>query len=101
MSFKTMSIEELKVLLSLREATVQLIDIRDQQAFQEGHIDGAQHIGQHNVDDFVLQADMDKPLVVCCYSGMMSQSAAQHFFEQGFSEVYSLAVGYYAWKTGA
>ena len=96
MTFKIMSVDELKA--RLQDSQVQVIDIRDQQAFHAEHIENAQHIGEHNMDAFLLEADMDKVLVVCCYSGMMSQNAAQYFFEQGFCEVYSLQGGYLAWQ---
>jgi thiosulfate sulfurtransferase len=38
------------------------------------------------------------PVVVCCYHGNSSQSAAQFLVEQGFTEVYSLNGGFEQWK---
>jgi len=41
---------------------------------------------------------MDKPVVVVCYHGMSSQSAASYLNEQGFDDIYSLDGGYSAWS---
>ena len=95
MSFKILTIVDAVDLLEANGT--QLIDIRDQAAFEAGHIEGAENVGDHNIDGFIGSADMDKPLIICCYSGMMSQNAANYFCEQGFDEVYSLEGGYTAW----
>lgn len=96
MSFKIICISDAQMLISTPQT--QVIDIRDHAAFSVGHINGAQHVGEHNIDGFIAAADMDKPLIICCYSGMMSQNAAAYFCEQGFDEVYSLEGGYSAWQ---
>jgi thiosulfate sulfurtransferase len=38
--------------------------------------------------------------LVYCYHGHSSQSAAEHFVENGFANVYSLDGGYTAWPQG-
>lgn len=96
MSFKIISSGDAKKII--QEAAAQVIDIRDQASFLASHIEGAQQVGEHNIDGFMATADMDKPLIVCCYSGMMSQNAAAYFCEQGFDDVYSLEGGYSAWQ---
>lgn len=104
MPFKVLTIPDFKLMLNSLEAQVdlpvpvQVIDIRDQASFEAGHIEDAQNVGEHNIDGFIAQADMDSPLVICCYSGMMSQNAANYFCEQGFDSVYSLEGGYTAWQ---
>jgi thiosulfate sulfurtransferase len=77
---------------------VTLIDIRDEASFQAGHISNSIHIDNHSVQPFIQQANQDIPLIVCCYHGNMSQSAAQFFSEQDFSDVYSLDGGYSDWQ---
>ncbi len=102
MSFKRIGIEEAKQLL-LNSATaapvksVQIVDIRDDEAFGQGRIDNAVHLHNANLQEFVDNADLDAPLLVYCYHGHMSQSAAAYFAEQGFAEAYSLDGGYEAW----
>lgn len=97
MNFKRISVLEAKELLQTNSAT-QIIDIRDEDSFESGHIPSAQHIHNSNVQEFLSGADMDQPLLVCCYHGNMSQSAAAYFAEQGFDQSYSLDGGYEAWQ---
>lgn len=80
------------------EQPVQVVDIRDDAAFAAGHMPSAKHIHNSNIQEFIAEADLDSPLLVCCYHGNMSQSAAAYFAEQGFAETYSLDGGYEAWK---
>ena len=82
-------------LLAGTEATV--LDIRDPQSYQTGHIAGAIHVEQIDIDTFVEQQPKEKPLVICCYHGNSSVSAAGFFAEKGFTDVYSLDGGYEAW----
>lgn len=73
-------------------------DIRDINAFNAGHIKGAQHLSNENITDFVRKTDIDAPVVVCCYHGNSSQQAAQYLISQDFTDVYSLDGGFSAWQ---
>jgi len=95
MNFKRIAPQDYKQLASQGECT--LLDIRDPHSFNQGHIDDAVHIEEINVESFVDEQPKDKPLVICCYHGISSQSAAAYFAEKGFTEVYSLDGGYEGW----
>ena len=82
----------------LREAGAQVVDIRDPQSFAMGHVSGSRHIDNYSVADFIREADLDAPLLVFCYHGNSSQSAAAYLVGQGFSEVYSLDGGFELWR---
>ncbi len=97
MNFKRISVAEAQQLLQANPAT-QVIDIRDEASFASGHIESAQHVYNGNVQDFIAAADPSQPLVVCCYHGNSSQSAAAFFAEQGFAQSYSLDGGFEAWQ---
>jgi thiosulfate sulfurtransferase len=84
--------------LMIHETDVQLVDIRDEHAFEQAHIPGAFHLGNHNIQDYIREADLDKPLIVYCYHGNSSQPAAAYLHEQGFEEVYSMDGGFEAWR---
>ena len=84
---------------TLRERQAVLVDIRDPQSFAQGHICGALHLDNHSLADFIAQADFEQPLVVVCYHGNSSQSAAAYLAGQGFSEVYSLDGGIELWRS--
>jgi len=83
---------------ALREQAAVVVDIRDPQAYAAGHITGAQHLDNHNIADFIRAADLDAPVIVSCYHGNSSQSAAAYLISQGFSDVYSLDGGFELWR---
>ncbi|WP_313338215.1 thiosulfate sulfurtransferase GlpE [Stutzerimonas nitrititolerans] len=76
-----------------------IVDIRDAHSFAEGHIPGSTHLDNHSLPDFIAAADLDQPLIVSCYHGHSSQSAAAYLAHQGFSDVYSLDGGFEGWRT--
>lgn len=83
---------------TLRQQGAVVVDIRDPQSFAAGHISASQHLDNHSLHGFISQADLDKPLIVACYHGNSSQSAAAYLAGQGFSEVYSLDGGFELWR---
>ncbi len=93
--FKRIPPEQAK---ALREQGAVVVDIRDPESFSHGHIAGSQHLDNHSLHDFIAKADLDKPLIVACYHGNSSQSAAAYLVGQGFSEVYSLDGGFELWR---
>lgn len=95
MKFKRIGVDQARELIS---QAVQLVDIRDDQAYGQGHIGDAIHLHNSNLQEFLEQADPELPLLVYCYHGHMSQGAAAFFAEHGFSETYSLDGGFEAWK---
>lgn len=95
--FKHISAEAANALLQADAA--QLVDIRDEPSFTAGHIKGATHLDNTSLQDFILEADPDLAVIVCCYHGNSSQPAASFLNEKGFEEVYSLDGGFELWKT--
>jgi thiosulfate sulfurtransferase len=83
---------------ALREQGAVLVDVRDAQTYASNHIPQSHHLDNHSIADFIRSADLDKPLVVVCYHGNSSQSAAAYLVGQGFSEVYSMDGGFELWK---
>jgi thiosulfate sulfurtransferase len=82
----------------LRQQGAVVVDIRDLASFSAGHISGSQHLDNHSLHAFITQGDLDVPLIVACYHGNSSQSAAAYLAEQGFSDVYSLDGGFELWR---
>lgn len=83
---------------ALREQGAVVVDIRDPQSFANGHISGSTHLDNHSLAAFIAAADFDQPLIVTCYHGNSSQSAAAYLAHQGFAEVYSLDGGFELWR---
>lgn len=83
---------------ALMEQGAGIADIRDAQSYAQAHISGSINLTNENMHQFMHDADMDNPLLVCCYHGISSQNAAQFLIEQGFDEVYSINGGFEAWR---
>ncbi|GJM12156.1 MAG: thiosulfate sulfurtransferase GlpE [Pseudohongiella sp.] len=99
MEFKRIDVQQARALLDAApENGLQVVDIRDEQSFANGHISSAVHLDNSSVQPFVDNADTSKPLLVYCYHGNMSQSAAAYFGEQGFEEAYSMDGGFSDWE---
>lgn len=96
MDFKRISPEQAQ---ALREQQAVVVDIRDPNSFANGHITDSIHLDNHSLHDFIAKADLDAPLIVTCYHGNSSQSAAAFLANQGFSEVYSLDGGFELWRS--
>ena len=94
-SYRRISAEQAKTLMDETEATV--VDVRDSVSYQAGHIADSVHLTNENVQNFLGAAPRGKPLIVYCYHGNASQSAAQFFADRGFANVYSLDGGFHAW----
>ena len=76
-----------------------VVDIRDKDSFDQGHIDGALNLLNDNIDSFVLDTEKNQCIIVYCYRGNSSQRAAQFLTDRGFKNVYSLNGGYEQWKS--
>lgn len=95
-SFRHMSVAELAEQLR-GDAPVVVVDIRDPQSFDSGHINGALRLHDGNAAQFVADSDKSARTVVCCYHGHSSQGAAAWLAEQGFADVWSLDGGATEW----
>ncbi len=95
--FKHISVQDTKVLLDT--ATAKVVDIRDDQSFEQAHIPGAFHLTSGSIQRFMDENDFDTPVIVVCYHGHSSQQAAQYILHQGFENVYSMDGGFEVWRT--
>lgn len=81
--------------LEIGEAT--FVDIRDPYSYQSAHVPGAINIGNHNIAEFITSQDPAAQVIVYCYHGISSLSAAAHLIEHGFQDVSSMSGGFAAW----
>ena len=94
-SFTRISCADAHALITAKD--VNIVDIRDLNSFNSGHILDAEHLDNQTIADYISDTEHDVPLIVCCYHGNSSQSAAAYLAEKGFAEVYSLDGGYEQW----
>src|SRR6202011_5597527 len=77
-----------------------LIDVRERNEFEEGHIPGALHLSKGfievQVEDRVPAKDT--PITLYCAGGVRSLLAARALHELGYSDVRSMSGGFGAWK---
>ena len=95
MSFDCISVEHTKRLLENDDVTV--IDIRDINSFSKGHINNAIHIDDININNFLSEKDKNETIIIYCYHGISSKSAANFFSQNGFKNVFSMNDGYAGW----
>ena len=82
----------------LNKGDILILDIRDKDSFNSGHINGAINLLDDNINNFITETKKDKSILVYCYHGNSSQNAAKFLVKCGFNDVYSLDGGYEAWK---
>lgn len=100
MGFKRIDVSEAQSLISTASGDgLQIVDIRDEQSFNNGRIENAVHLDNNSVGPFLEKADLSKPLLVYCYHGnTLAEAAAAYFSEQGFEEELSMDGGYSDWE---
>lgn len=74
-----------------------LIDIRDSQSYENGHLDGSININDQTISEFINTTIKTVPVLVVCYHGNSSQTVAKYLSENGFTDVYSIDGGYEGW----
>lgn len=77
-----------------------LVDIRERDEFDQGHIPGAIFIPRGFLELRIeeKQPDRDAPIVVYCAGGLRSALAARNLKEMGYTNVESLLGGFNSWK---
>jgi molybdopterin/thiamine biosynthesis adenylyltransferase/rhodanese-related sulfurtransferase len=87
--------------LQLREQGAVLIDVREQDEFDQGTIPGAIHIPRGYLEMRIEEAirERDTPIVVYCAGGVRSLFGAESLSELGYSNVWSMSGGFNGWKT--
>jgi molybdopterin/thiamine biosynthesis adenylyltransferase/rhodanese-related sulfurtransferase len=77
-----------------------VLDVREQDEWDEGHLPGAVHIPRGNLESRIERAEPDhsRAIVVYCASGNRSAFAAKTLEELGYGDVSSLAGGFTDWK---
>ncbi|MCB1551347.1 MAG: HesA/MoeB/ThiF family protein [Alphaproteobacteria bacterium] len=75
-----------------------LIDVREQEEWDSGHIENSTHFPLSKLAaGHIPDCAMDKDIILFCQRGVRSLEAAQILKEHGFSNLYSLSGGYEDW----
>ncbi len=76
---------------------VQLVDVRYDKEWEAGHIEGAVHMPEDDLDDRLDELDRSRPVITVCRAGTRSDDAAEWLRGQGF-DAQNLDGGMLAWK---
>lgn len=77
-----------------------LVDVREDREFQAAHAAGSIHLGKGIIERDIEETipDHDRKIVLYCGGGYRSALAADALQKMGYTNVYSLAGGWRAWK---
>ena len=83
-----------------KHGDTRLIDVREKNEWDEGHIPGATHVPRGYLELRIEDAVPDKstPIMLYCAGGVRSVLAARTLQEMGYPDVQSLTGGFTAWK---
>lgn len=91
---------EYSELTSKNADTYQIIDIRDENSFFNGHIMGAKNIPQKRISENLSDFNKQKELYIYCETGVKSKEVVQYLRENGFN-AYSIIGGYFKYLKNA
>src|SRR5690349_2694547 len=82
------------------DANVKLIDVREDKEWDEAHASGSLHLGKGIIERDIEATVPDKAteLILYCGGGFRSALAADVLQDMGYTNVYSMAGGWKAWK---
>lgn len=100
-SIESVSANEAAKMQNERNAVI--VDVRETDEWNTGHIAGAIHIPLSDVKNRVAELEKfkDSPVITQCRSGARSAKAAEVLINAGFSAVYNLDGGINAWQKAA
>lgn len=77
-----------------------LIDVREDNEWEAAHARGALHLGRGIIERDIVGAfpDKDRELILYCGGGYRSALAADNLQKMGYTNVFSMAGGWSAWK---
>lgn len=82
------------------DPSVKLLDVREDNEWQAGHAAKAKHLGKGIIERDIEQMVPEKSteLILYCGGGYRSALAADVLQQMGYTNVFSMAGGWKAWK---
>jgi len=93
---REIGVTELKAMLD-RGERFELVDVRTPDERQRASISGSRLLDQRTYDDLIAM-DPQTPIVFHCHFGDRSRAAAEHFRQQGFTNLCNVRGGIDAWS---
>ena len=95
--FTDISIEQAKQMIDNKE--VFLLDVRTQDEFDEGYIEGAILIPDYELASRLDEVPEDAKILVYCRSGRRSVDASNILIDAGYTDVYNMLGGINEWRS--
>jgi rhodanese-related sulfurtransferase len=93
------TLDAVSALRLINDQDAVVVDVRETGDYREGHVPQARHIPLNALRDRLDELrNKDKPILVYCRSGNVSQSACVLLKKHGVTEVHSLKGGLLAWR---
>ncbi|WP_291984781.1 MBL fold metallo-hydrolase [Candidatus Accumulibacter sp. ACC007] len=98
-----MSLPELKARVEAADKDLIVLDVREREAYESGHVPGARLLPRGQLELRVNQElpDPTRRILTCCELGQVSTLAAATLREMGFPHVVALDGGMKAWRVAA
>lgn len=93
------SIDKQAIKQKLKDAEIQIIDIRGKSEYNEGHIDGAKNVFMGTMDENLNKIDNKKQVIIYCGSGNRSAIAYSLLTANGFNNILNYGGGWSDWKS--
>lgn len=86
--------------LLINRHDAQVLDVREPDEFASGHIVSARNLPVSKINDRLgeIHKLKEKPLILCCASGIRASKAASVLKKNGFTALHVLNNGVNAWK---
>lgn len=93
------SVSPVAATLLINREDAHIVDVREADEFASGHLPEAKNIPAGKLVERIseLEKFKDKPIILCCASGMRSGKASGELKKQGFEKLYNLEGGVDAW----
>ena len=76
----------------------QVIDLREQKSFKDGHVLGARNMPYSTIKNFYTQLRPDLPVYMYDQGKTISKRAALFLSKKGYKDLYILKSGYQGWN---
>ncbi len=89
--------EKAREMVASNEATA--VDIRDSDAWRKGHLPGARHHPEDELEEGLEQIDSEQTVIIVCEDGNASAKVAESLSGEGGRKAVSLEGGMKAWRS--
>jgi rhodanese-related sulfurtransferase len=94
-TYENVSSEKAKELID--EQKVEVVDVRTEEEYNQGHIPGAKLIPLDQLDNHIDELEKEQSYLIVCRSGNRSTQASEQLVDNGFTNILNLKKGMNEW----